>query len=323
MPRRRQSLFEDFLDVAAKLPWWASIILAVVTYLIFHSIAAMDITVSPDPKQIGISLSKVVIGAVATLMQYGLPAAFVLGALVSIFSGFKARRQSGGVALTIDVQCSRQPVAPSVAPTQDLYDVYKAVNMPTAPPPDRLSLELLRAIDWKRFEETCAEYFRLHGFHAVTQSCGPDGGIDIKLSAPGSPEKIECVVQCKQWTREVGPKLLRELLGVMTANKVSSGIFVTSSTFNEEASRFASQNRIKLIDGRSLLRRILELPPEDQQRLLKVATEGDYLTPTCASCGIKMTLRTNGSDGSKFWGCFNYPRCKSKLQYTEVGIIAV
>ena len=34
--------------------------------------------------------------------------------------------------------------------------------------------------------------------------------------------------------------------------------------------------------------------------------------PTCASCGIKMEHQR--ADGAvAFWGCNNYPRCKSRL----------
>ena len=169
-------------------------------------------------------------------------------------------------------------------------------------------------IDWKRFEELCANYFRVLGFHAVTQSHGPDGGIDITLFSTEDPMHVGSLVQCKQWSRPVGPKHLRELLGVMTDKKVAEGIFVASSSFNDEAIRFAAHNQIDLIDGKSLLRQILALAPVQQKRLLEVATEGDYLTPTCPNCGIKLVTRENRKDKSKFWGCYNYPTCRFKLR---------
>lgn len=34
---------------------------------------------------------------------------------------------------------------------------------------------------------------------------------------------------------------------------------------------------------------------------------------TCASCGIKLVERTPAKGGAGFWGCSNYPRCKSRL----------
>lgn len=181
--------------------------------------------------------------------------------------------------------------------------------------PTELSLRLLQRIDWKLFEEVCAEYFRLCGFHAITQSCGADGGVDIQLSLPADPSHVVDIVQCKKWGKPVGIKPLRELLGVMAATKISHGVFATSSTFNDEAKKFAAENHIHLLDGASLLKRMQERPRADQERLLKRATDGDYLTPTCPSCGIKLVSRHNRKNASTFWGCRNYPRCRYTLSW--------
>lgn len=78
--------------------------------------------------------------------------------------------------------------------------------------------------------------------------------------------------------------------------------------------RFAKENSIHLIDGLTLLNKILERSPEEQSRLLVIATEGDYLTPTCPNCGIKLVRRENSKDNSSFWGCRNYPRCRYTLR---------
>lgn len=55
-----------------------------------------------------------------------------------------------------------------------------------------------------------------------------------------------------------------------------------------------------------------------QRRLLEVALEGDYRTPTCPQCDIKMVLRESKKgrgNGGQFWGCVRYPRCKQTLVY--------
>lgn len=169
------------------------------------------------------------------------------------------------------------------------------------PRPTELSMKLLRTMDWKLLEEVCAEYFRMVGFHAVTQTHGPDGGVDITLYSKDNRNQIYAIVQCKQRANAMGPKAMRELLGVMTDRKVSKGIFVTTSHFNNEATRLAVKNRIELIPGLSLLNKIQCLTAEQQQRLLQIATEGDYLTPTCANCGIKLVIRESPKNRSKFW----------------------
>ena len=104
---------------------------------------------------------------------------------------------------------------------------------------------------------------------------------------------------------------VRELLGVMASEKVNRGIFLTTSRFTKEALEFAKTNPIQLLDGPEFLKKIENLPEASRSDLFKFAFDGDYSTPSCASCGIKMVKR-EGKRGP-FWGCMNYPRCKSNF----------
>lgn len=120
------------------------------------------------------------------------------------------------------------------------------------------------------------------------------------------------IVQCKHWLgKPVGVKEMREFRGVMASHQLQNGTSVTSSTFTADATAFARANGIQLQDGAALLKLIGQRTPEQQAALLAVAHEGEYWKPTCASCGIKTVERERKRDGSKFWGCSNYPRCKS------------
>ena len=128
------------------------------------------------------------------------------------------------------------------------------------------------------------------------------------------------VIQCKAWSNKVGVKPVRELLGVMTAKQVQRGIFVTTSDYTGEAKEFASGVAgLELIDGYNLLERIQVLSPDKRASLLETATLGDYTTPTCPRCDVKMVSREakkGGSVGSVFWGCRHYPRCKQTFKRT-------
>jgi len=315
--KQRQSLFEELFEIATKLPWWVGVVLAAVAYFVLHHYAVMEITVTAGAGGVGSGLVKGVFKGLASVLQYILPLVCLVGALVSAISQAKNKQDAVGEPSVLPLETRAEPALPRTASGPDLYELWKmpaeGAGAAGAPRPDQWSLDLLRAIDWKRFEEVCAEYFRLCGFHATTQSRGPDGGIDVKLYAPKDQSKIVNIVQCKQWGKPIGPTALREFLGVMTASKLSRGVFVASSTFNVEATRFAAENQIHLLDGRRFLNKILERSPLDQKQLLKVATEGDYLTPSCPSCGIKLIKRENRKDNSTFWGCSNFPRCKIKL----------
>ena len=100
----------------------------------------------------------------------------------------------------------------------------------------------------------------------------------------------------------------------MAQHGITRGQFVTTSDFSADAREFADANGIGLHDVDGLLRLIADAPPEQQDALLRVAFDGDWWRPTCASCGIKLVERTAREGGRAFWGCENYPRgCKTRM----------
>ena len=171
------------------------------------------------------------------------------------------------------------------------------------------SLDLLRQIEWKRFEDLCQQYYETKGVRSETTPLGADGGIDIRLYQDDSG-KPTSVVQCKAWGgRFVGVKPVRELLGVITHERIAKGFFMTSGRFSDDAKAVATSNPITLIDGPMFLMMIQRLPADAQQRLLSFATAGDYKTPTCPGCGIKMHRVAGKGGRPDFWGCSSHPRC--------------
>jgi restriction system protein len=179
------------------------------------------------------------------------------------------------------------------------------------PRPTSWSLDLLRSIEWKLFEDVSAAYYKEKGIKAELTKLGADGGIDIKLfqDVSGIPTSI---VQCKAWnSKQVGVKQIREFLGVMSHEKIPKGFYMASGVFSADAKEFAKANSITLIDGAMLLSMIQRLPEDSRQRLLALATAGDYTTPSCPSCGVKMVKRS--SKKGEFWGCQNFPRCRQML----------
>jgi restriction system protein len=119
------------------------------------------------------------------------------------------------------------------------------------------------------------------------------------------------LVHCKAWDAyPIGIKPLHELRAAMTTANVAEGVMVAAGRFTPEAVAFAAKENIQLIDGASLLEKLAALLPEKALALLKFATKGDFLTPTCPRCSVKMMARKSTNEGRMFWGCANYPRCK-------------
>lgn len=184
---------------------------------------------------------------------------------------------------------------------------------------DSWSERVFDDIEWRRFEAVCESLFAQAGFMANTQSHGADGGVDIWLYSRHA-EGPAAVVQCKHWRgKPVGVKDVREFYGVMASQKLRRGTFATSSVFTAEALRFGKENGISLLDARALLALIGKRTSEQQQDLLRIAYEGEYGRPTCASCGIKMVERSPKKGGAAFWGCAQFPKCHGTLPMRGAG----
>lgn len=103
----------------------------------------------------------------------------------------------------------------------------------------------------------------------------------------------------------------------MAHENVGKGYIMATGDFSDDAIAFAKQHNILLVPGKNLLGAIEKLPKEQQSELLTMATDGDYATPTCPSCLIKLVKREGRRGG--FWGCRNYPRCHTTINTRSAG----
>lgn len=284
MAKKKQSLFEDITYIATKLPWQISLIIAIAAYLGFHHVAAMP----PAPLQIqdgniGASIAGAFWRAAGSILQYIVPLAFALGALVSVL---KRRKQS------------------------ELHDTVAAT-------PNRGTLEKM---SWREFEDLTAEVFRRKGFQVSERGgAGPDGGVDVELRM-GSDKYL---VQCKQWkSLKVGVATIRELYGVMTAEGAVGGFVVASGDFTNDARTFAEGRSIKLVHTAEMLKMVAEACEDGasgQKSEVKSyqAKAPAAVLPLCPKCGAAMVLRSSkkvGASGNAFWGCSKFPECRGVMK---------
>ena len=141
--------------------------------------------------------------------------------------------------------------------------------------PTEWSIEFLRTLEWQRFEMVFTEYFRLLGKRVETVFQSSDGGIDARIY-PVDSDTLEYAVQCKAGDSMVGIKPIFELYGVMAHEAAGKGIYLTASTFSDEAKQFAEEHKEKifLIDGQRFISMLSKLPEEKHLKLLAIAAEG-------------------------------------------------
>lgn len=301
MPRRKHT--PSMIDLLLDAPWQASVVAGVVAYAalkwLLPSISADNMFLGP----LSLALSETAVWFAGAF--------FLIGFLVFIKTTANKEKRARPVepVMGVPVQDGLGRVEPAERSSQSVEAEPAAfVDRPAV-----WSLALIRALEWKRFEDVCQQFYEKKGIRSETTPLGPDGGIDIRLfqDESGRPTSI---VQCKAWgERLVGVKPVRELLGVMTHEKIGKAFFMTSGSYTDEAKAVAQANRITLIDGSMLLMMIERLPEGERQDLLTFATAGDYATPTCPSCGIKMRAVQGKGGRPDFWGCHHYPRCRQVL----------
>jgi len=285
LAKKRTSVGEDLLLLAAALPWWLSLLVAVVSYPVLHKFAAQPVSVVATPGQMGTLAVAAMVSTAASFGQYLLPLIFGVGAAISFWKQHRRSDLIAGVA-----------------------------QSPSA--------EALDSLSWREFEVLVGEAFRLQGYTVLELGGGgPDGGVDIVLSKG----KEQFLVQCKQWKAfKVGVAVVRELYGVMAAKGAAGGFVVTSGRFTTDAVAFANGRNVKLVDGERLLALIKQAKQSLAEQHSKTATASDSVkepassgSRVCPGCGAPMIVRTakkGANAGAQFWGCSTYPTCRVTQQ---------
>jgi restriction system protein len=273
--RGKQSVFEDLVELTAKVPWWIGVLLAAVSFLILHNLAAIKVTGSLKPDEVGPFVLKQFGITLALFGQVVLPAVFLTGAVISAIKNRK----------------------------RELL-ISNAIGNPSA--------ASLNDMSWREFEILVGEFFRRKGYSvAETGGGGPDDGVDLVLKK--NNEKF--LVQCKKWrANNVSVNTVRELFGVMTARGAVGGFVVTSGRFTTEAESFADGRNIELIDGQALHAMIKSAYPAPNASVSRSNESVHSLAcPICNSVMIKRTAKRGATTGSQFWGCSKYPNCRGTI----------
>ncbi|RMQ47034.1 Restriction endonuclease [Pseudomonas cichorii] len=297
MSRKPSSTLEALVHVAAKLPWWLSISLAIGIGAYLNSVASAPMPLLADARQLDTLLIHSAFKGFATFGQYILPITLLVGALVSFLARRKRRR------------------------------LLESAALPGA--------NTLTGISWHEFELLVGETLRHQGFSVQeTGGNGPDGGVDLVIYKDGEKYLVQCK---QWRAIQVGVPVVRELYGAMAAEGAVGGLVITSGRFSKPARQFASGRNLRLVDGellnqwiartRSVAPPLVEpvapvehkatAPvievPEPVQPAPPAEPVIQPVAPNCPHCKKSMIMkvaRTGRNAGGNFWGCMDYPKCK-------------
>ena len=283
--RSKTTAFEDLVFISSRMPWWASLSIALAAWLFFHSVAISPPPTAVDPKQFASAMTGHVWRSFSLILQYLVPAAFIFGAIGSVFARTKRRK------LLDDVASATRPG------------------------------KTVEGISWQQFEQLVGEAFRRQGFSVTeTGGNGPDGGIDLILRK-GSEKHL---VQCKHWkSTKVGVAVIREFFGLIAAEGAAGGFVVTSGTFTADAKSFASGRNISLVEGPELSRWIAASRNAQAKPTVVTPLQTSFVPeqpssvpscPVCSSVMQKRVAKRGPNIGNEFWGCSQYPKCRGAAQ---------
>ncbi|MFH7326985.1 restriction endonuclease [Desulfurivibrio sp. C05AmB] len=351
MARKNESL----LDVLALFPWWVSVLLSITSYLILKYLIPLIDFQQNGPADMTYVFYKGLANAAPMLAP--IVALFILTpAAISAINSWRKRQADYSVHSRKSSTSRKSPLSQQAIRTDspndnsftdsntlitDIYDTNslmgdtatiefnyanyvqgQEVETERVKKKTDLSIETLKKIEWFSFELFCKIYYECIGYRVTKTKAGADGGIDLLLYMEDSAVPY-ALVQCKARThRDIGVNHIRELLGVMTSEKIDKGILITNSGFTKEAFEFANAHQIELVDVFKLWMLLEELNAVKKSHLVDFLRSSDFTTPTCPNCEVKLVERIakKGNEiGQKFWGCKNYPRCHYKLRMNKTG----
>ena len=151
--REKQGMPRALMALAARLPWWLGLALALASYLGLHHLVQKPAG-AVQTEQLGRFVLWAITHGLALAGQYLLPLFFGIGALLSAFKQGKAAQLHAAAASRLDG---------------------------------------IDAMSWQDFEILVGEYFRRQGFDVTDNGGGgADGGVDVVLQGAGGRHLVQC-----------------------------------------------------------------------------------------------------------------------------------
>jgi restriction system protein len=103
--------------------------------------------------------------------------------------------------------------------------------------------ELMQELGPRKFEELMAELYARQGFEVELTPQTRDGGVDLYVVRYEPFGRMVTLVDAKRMRldRKVGVGVVRQLFGVVEAQRASAGVIATTSFFTRDAQRYSEQ----------------------------------------------------------------------------------
>lgn len=170
----------------------------------------------------------------------------------------------------------------------------------------QLNDEIIDAIEWKRFELLCHLIFDSSGYKSELTGDGADEGVDIRIYDTSVPRNTLYLVQCKKYrgNQKISREQIQQLRGQMATENVEKGGYCSTGSFTGPAREYAKANNIEIFDQKKIIKSFNKLNNFDREITLRKLLDGDYWTPSCATCSEKLEAKQT-KKGNMIWWCRN------------------
>jgi restriction system protein len=118
------------------------------------------------------------------------------------------------------------------------------------------TLEAVGAMSWRDFSASMEAAFRRDGYEVVRIEAA---GADFEMRKAGR----KTLVNCKRWkVGRTGVEPLRELLAARERREADEAVYVATGQVTEQADRYATEKRIRLMQGEDLARLLQKALPK-------------------------------------------------------------
>lgn len=115
-------------------------------------------------------------------------------------------------------------------------------------------LDILFTLDPRQFECLIERLYDALDYDTMLTPPRSDGGRDIVAQQSATGRKERLLVECKKHVKPVGVDYARRLLGVVSSDKATKGVLVSTAEFTRGAREFARENpRLELVPGTELV----------------------------------------------------------------------
>jgi restriction system protein len=113
---------------------------------------------------------------------------------------------------------------------------------------------VLSSLDHLQFQLLIDALYRRMGYKTTLTQRTYDRGRDVIAEKEPAGRRERVLVQCKTKEKNIGVEVVRALLGVVSTEKATKGVFVCTSEFTPEARKFEAENssRLELIGNKKL-----------------------------------------------------------------------